>query len=239
MSRPLIGITTPQRFFHLAYYFIRLSVFVCGGKSVPLKNINSLEKYNLDGLVIGGGTDVFPGLYQNDPKQDYHYDRERDEMEMAWLRKAELENIPVLGICRGAQMMNVVHGGSLHLDVSLVYEDAEYPKALWRQLFFRKTIFAQESSLLQTLTKKTQMRVNSMHTQSIDDLGDNLEVVARERNGIVQAIERKTPHNYYLGVQFHPEFLIGRKDMRSIFKGLVDTAKDRKKAANKAQPTFS
>lgn len=239
MSRPLIGITTPKRFFHLAYYFIRLSVFFCGGKSVPLKDIHSLEKYDLDGLIIGGGTDVFPGLYQNDPKQDYHYDRARDEMEMAWLRKAELENIPVLGICRGAQMMNVVHGGSLHLDVSLAYEDAEYPKALWRQLFFRKTIFAQTPSLLHTLTNKTQMRVNSMHTQSIDDLGDNLEVVARERNGIVQAIERKVPHNFYLGVQFHPEFLIGRKDMRGIFGGLIKAAKERKVAQDMAQPASS
>jgi len=221
--RPPIGITTPNTRFHIAYYFIKLSVWLCGGKPIPLRTPDAIKSQKVRGLVLGGGTDVFPGLFQNDPKQDYLYDHDRDEIEMAWLQRAEKENIPVLGICRGAQMMNVMNKGSLHLNVALAYEGAHYPKNLLRMAFFRKGIEIEPNSMLCKILRTNFLRVNSMHTQSIDRLGKNLRVCAQEKNGVVQAIERPG-HAFYLGVQFHPEFMIYRPSMQRIFKSLIKTA---------------
>lgn len=198
---------------------------------MPLRTLESLDDHKIDGLIVGGGTDVFPGLFQNDPKQDYLYDQPRDEMEMAWLKRAEADDIPVLGICRGAQMMNVMNRGSLHMDISIAYENAHYPKSLFRKLFYRKDILVEPRSLFFKIVRLNPVKVNSYHSQSIDRLGRNLKVSAQERNGIVQVIERPD-HPYYLGVQFHPEYMIYRADMRNIFKTLIEHA--RKKAASTA-----
>jgi len=222
--RPKIGITTPNTLFHPAYYFIQFSVWLCGGRPVPLRTLDSIERSDIRGLVLGGGTDVFPQLFEGTPKDKYKYDHERDETEIAWLKKAEKENIPVFAICRGAQMMNVMNKGTLHLDVSLAYENAHYPKNLLRKVFYRKRIDIEAGSLFNELTQSDALRVNSMHTQSIDKIGQNLGVTAREKNGVVQAIERPN-HSFYLGVQFHPEFMIWRPTMQALFKGLVKAAK--------------
>lgn len=121
-------------------------------------------------------------------------------------------------------MMNVMNKGTLHLDVSLAYENAHYPKRLLRKIFFRKPIDVKPDSLLHKLTRALTLRVNSLHTQSVDRIGHNLRIIARERNGVVQAIERPN-HPFYLGLQFHPEFMIWRPTMRAIFKALVDEAR--------------
>lgn len=224
MSKPVIGITAPNKRFHIPYYLIRFSVWLCGGLGLPLRHKETVDNREVDGLVIGGGTDVFPGLFQNDPKQNYFYDHDRDEMEIGWLKRAEKENIPVLGICRGSQIMNVMNGGTLHMDVSLAYEKAHYPKSVLRKMFFRKPITVVENSKLYELLGLKRIKVNSMHSQSIDQLGNNLEIVGQEDNGVIQGIERPG-HAYYLGVQFHPEFLIYRPSMRRIFKGLIKAAR--------------
>lgn len=164
----------------------------------------------------------FPALFQDEPepKEDYAYDHDRDEMELYWLRKAESEGLPVLGICRGAQLMNVAGGGKLHLDVSLVYKKAIYPANWFSYIFYRKKIAIQNGSLLHKILGRTIVRVNSIHKQSIAELADGLVVTAKEDNGVIQAIE-KPGHNFYLGVQFHPEFLIYSKIFRRIFEQLV------------------
>lgn len=222
--RPKIGITTPNTLFHPAYYFIKFSVWLCGGRPVPLRTQTTIEREGIQGLVLGGGTDVFPQLFEGMPKEKYKYDRERDEMEIAWLKKAEIDKIPVFAICRGTQMMNVMNIGTLHLDVSLAYENAHYPKNLLRKIFYRKKIEIEQGSLFHTLTRSKTLRVNSMHTQSIDKIGNHLNITAQEKNGVVQAIERPN-HPFYLGVQFHPEFMIWRPTMQALFRGLVNAAK--------------
>ncbi|MEE4376453.1 MAG: type 1 glutamine amidotransferase [Candidatus Competibacteraceae bacterium] len=222
-KRPVIGITTPNKRFHVAYFFIKFSVWLCGGKALPLRTLEGVESKKVDGLVLGGGTDIFPGLFQSDPKQHYFYDHQRDEMEIAWLRKAEREKIPVFAICRGAQLVNVINKGTLHLDASVAYDNFVYPEGLLHKIFYRKLIRIKQNSQFYKLVSTDRLCVNSMHMQSIDKVGDNLEISAQEDNGVVQAIERPT-QPFYLGVQFHPEFLIYRSSMRNLFKQLVKVA---------------
>lgn len=177
----------------------------------------------LDGLVFGGGKDVFPGLYNQSPKAEYVYDQARDELDIFWCERARDEQIPALGICRGAQLMNVVCGGSLHQSVKEAYEDADYPDGVIHNTFYRKQIQIRQNSLLHSITGELGLHVNSIHKQAIDQIGQALSINAEEKNGVVQAISMDN-HSFFLGVQFHPEFLIYRRVFRDIFKALVDAA---------------
>lgn len=222
--RPTIGITTPVDADRLALLFLVMSVRLAGGKPVRLHAKLPYRELEVDGLLLGGGSDIFPELYQAKAKEGGRYDRQRDELEVYWLKLAREKGLPVLAICRGAQMMNVVHGGSLHMDVHLAYENAHYPSGPIASAFYRKRVNLRAGSRFRELMGVDRLLVNSIHKQAIARLGDHLEAVAQERNGVVQAIEDPT-RPFYLGVQFHPEFLIYRKLFRRIFRTLVECAR--------------
>ena len=223
-ARPLIGITKPSTGDNLAFLCICLGVWLAGGRPVRLTASAPHAQDRIAGLVLGGGADVFPGLYDTAPKRGYAYDRTRDEMEIEWARRAEAENIPVLGICRGAQLLNVIAGGTLHLEVRKAYKDIDYPSTTLGHIFYRKTVLIAPGSRLARAIRADRTRVNSIHKQAIDDVGDGLAVTAQERNGVVQAIEGAGPR-FTLGVQFHPEFLLHRAAFRRIFRDFVDAAR--------------
>lgn len=225
--RPLIGITKPEvRNLNVPFLSMWLMIWLSGGKPYILTAGKPISEKKIDGLLLGGGTDVFPGLFMKEPRKNYKYDRPRDEMEIKWLHLADQEKIPVLAICRGAQLMNVVRKGSLHMDITQAYDDAVYPNHLLGYLFFRKKIKVQKGTLLYRIFEKEVAFVNSLHKQSIADIGNDLKVTAREDNGIVQAIEREH-HPFYLGVQFHPELLIYKRAFRRFFKFFLRAAKER------------
>ena len=220
-SAPIIGITKPDNKDFLAYCALWLSVKIAGGRPIVLSaSHEGYEGVTIDGLLLGGGKDVFPGRYNQPPKEDYIYDPDRDEMEVFWAERAKEENIPTLGICRGAQLINVVCGGAVHMSVSDAYEDAHYPDGILHNIFYRKKIMIHENCPLYDILKRTELDVNSIHKQAIAVLGEGLEINARENNGVIQAVSLKD-HPMYLGVQFHPEFLIHRKIFRSLFRALV------------------
>ena len=225
MKRPVIGYTTRNGILNFLHCLTAISILISGGR--PLKLSPKKPHYNrkIDGLIINGGTDLYPARYHGDPKPDYIYDEARDEMEVKWLEMAETENMPVLGICRGAQLMNVMRGGTLHVDVSKIYERANYPTGLLANVMFRKYIKVIPGLKLYNILNTNGACVNSMHKQAIDSLGGNLTISAKEKNGVVQAIEdNKRP--YYIGVQFHPEALIYKKKFRAIFKKLILIARN-------------
>ncbi|WP_411817487.1 gamma-glutamyl-gamma-aminobutyrate hydrolase family protein [Hyphococcus sp. DH-69] len=226
LTKPVIGITKPVKKDNWAYAAVAAAVRICGGEPIALTPDEQRKRPLIHGVLFGGGQDVFPMLYDQTPKQGYVYDRDRDALELELAKQAKQEDIPALGICRGAQMMNVVRGGALYADVTAEYEDTAYPNGVAGKIFFRKTIDIEHGSLLQRAFAATCSRVNSLHKQAIKRLGKDLRVTARERNGIVQAIEDPDMH-YYMGVQFHPELLIYREDMRDLFRQFIDRAASR------------
>lgn len=220
---PTIGITKPSRRENAAYALVKLGVRLAGARAVAVTTA-AAPKRQIDGLILGGGEDVFPMLFDDTPKQGYVYDRARDSLEIMLCDKAIKDDVPVLGICRGAQLINVAYGGSLHLDMAAAYEDAHYPDSLLAKIFYRKKIKVVPGSSIARALRRPETLVNSLHKQSVKTLGDGLEATAVERNGVVQAIEDRS-RSFVLGVQFHPEFMLHRRRFRNIFKLLVENAK--------------
>ena len=221
MSRPLIGISKPDSGGLIQNLAIQLSLWIVGARSVNITPSKPSINKNIQGLVLSGGTDISPLLYNNtDIKENYSYDHERDQLELTLLKYAKDHNLPILCICRGAQLLNVFEGGTLFTDIRRIFANVEYPTSLFAKIFFRKKIVINENSKLADAFGLGEVEVNSLHTQSIDSLGDDLEVTSREDNGIVQSVEH-TKKQYIVGVQFHPELLIYRKDARKLFSNFV------------------
>jgi putative glutamine amidotransferase len=221
--RPLIGVTMATRgeaaSFACAWASLRLS----GARPVAITAESPGDSLLLDGLFLGGGADVHPALFQTAPKAGYPYDPAREAVELAWLRRARDADLPTLGVCRGAQLMNVAAGGDLHMDVAEAYRQTRYPRTWIEQLYFRKPIRIEPRSRLAAIVGEAELRVNSIHKQGIGALGDGLTVSAREGSGAIQAIE-DPGRRFWLGVQFHPEFLFYRARFRRVFAAFVDAA---------------
>ena len=146
-------------------------------------------------------------------------DPARDELEQRLLAGAVSRRLPVLGICRGAQLINVWFGGTLHQDIREFY--VETPQL--RTVLPRKVVHLTRTSHLARLMGATECVVNALHDQAIEDLGEGLAIVGREGNGIVQAIEHPG-HPFLIGVQWHPEYIPHHRRQRALFDGLVRCA---------------
>ncbi|MGE3791498.1 MAG: gamma-glutamyl-gamma-aminobutyrate hydrolase family protein, partial [Hyphomonadaceae bacterium] len=221
-ARPVIGITKPEQGDTLAYWAMKLAVWIAGGDPVKVTARAPRDPRSIDGLIFGGGADVYPKRYQGQPKQGYRYDLARGDMEASWALAARRHDLPVLGVCRGAQMLNVLAGGTLHMDLS-EFRTQRHANIVVR-FFERYPIRIRAKSKLAELTQcPRQMKVNAIHLQAIDRLGAGFTVSAREPNGVIQAIEDQS-QAFWLGVQFHPELMIYRAPFRRLFRALVDAA---------------
>jgi len=148
-----------------------------------------------------------------------HYqglDKARDELEYRLLREALEQQKPVLGICRGAQLINVYLQGNLHQDISSFY--VESPQS-W-SILPRKTIRIQSDTLLYKILQTETCQVNALHSQSINHIGNGLKISAMEENGVIQAIEGSDNH-FLIGVQWHPEYLPHHARQQRLFRALV------------------
>ncbi|MGM0546033.1 MAG: gamma-glutamyl-gamma-aminobutyrate hydrolase family protein [Bacteroidota bacterium] len=148
-------------------------------------------------------------------------DNGRDELEFNLIKKAIDKNIPILGICRGAQLLNIYFGGTLHQDIGTYYTEVPKIHSVWP----KKMVKVEEDSKLFEMVGFEHIWVNALHHQAVDALGDQLTVVAREDTGVVQAIEH-TRRDFILGVQWHPEYMPQIPPQRRIFKQLVEEAKE-------------
>lgn len=165
----------------------------------------------LDGFVFQGGADLAPQTYGEEPILDGHWkgDAHRDQYELKIMDYAVKHNKPILAICRGCQLMNVYFGGTLHQDThtqkpdSIQHRDAEIYDKIHHKIDFAK------GKLLDRLYQQANdPMVNSVHHQSIKDLGKKLEILATcPDDGIVEAIAYTgTTEGKIIGVQWHPEY---------------------------------
>lgn len=223
--RPVIGVTQPDRGDTLPWLAMKLAVWLAGGRAVRVTAKAPRDPKTIDGLVFGGGSDVYPLAFEGKPKEGYRYDLARGDMEASWGLAARRHGLPVLGVCRGAQMLNVIAGGTLHMDLSS-FEGADLTTTWWDHLTVRKPVKLRRRSRLAAITAKDRLRVNIIHKQAIDRVGAGLTVAARESNGVIQAIEDPS-RPFWMGVQYHPELMIYRRAHRRLFKALVKAARDR------------
>lgn len=226
-AKPLIGVTGPVGRGRTAWLFTRFALRRTGARAI---RISPADRHpppaELAGLIIGGGDDIDPHRYGEAPRLEVKLDRKRDALEWRMLEYAQTRALPVLGICRGAQMLNVFHGGSLHQDISAVFENL----ILRRTVLPRKRIHLKPGSRLQHIMGGHETLVNSLHNQAVNRLAEGFAVAARDSDGIIQAIE-STGSRFELGVQWHPEYLPQRRAHRRIFQALVEAAHDTRPAA--------
>ncbi|WP_018881477.1 gamma-glutamyl-gamma-aminobutyrate hydrolase family protein [Thioalkalivibrio sp. ALE30] len=145
-------------------------------------------------------------------------DTDRDRLEKALIHRALDEHRPILGICRGMQLVNVVRGGTLHRDLAEFY--VETPQA--RSLLPVKPVELDPRSLLADILGDTTLHVNALHNHAVNDLGWDLKIAGRESTGVVQAIEAE--HDWCIGVQWHPEYLPQKRRHQRLFRALVQAA---------------
>ncbi len=150
-------------------------------------------------------------------------DFERDLFEMKVLRLAVKQKIPVFGICRGMQMINVFYGGKIDPDIKRHYTEKEKLKRGHRPV---KKIRLEKNSLLFDAIGKEDLKVNAFHDQGILHLGKELCITASEKNGVIQGIEQCEGESaLVMGVQWHPEFMVYQRAQRKLFSWYVKQLK--------------
>ena len=217
MDQPIrIGVTGNARRWSPSWWAIQCVLRLCGARPQRISTLHSAEYGDFDGLVISGGDDISPEHYGGDMEAPVKSDPARDDLEIRWIRHALDRGIPLLGICRGAQLINVVLGGSLHTDIrpmrKLTYNRPG--------LLPTKQVRLDTDSLVGKVTGRERLRVNSLHHQAIDRLGDGLRITGRDLDGFVQVIESKHGSSI-VGVQWHPEYLLYLPAQFALFHWFV------------------
>jgi len=182
----------------------------------------------LDGIVLTGGLDINPATYGEDPHPTVALlPRERQEFDFAVAREALRRRVPLLGICLGAQELNVVLGGSLVQDIpsevegQVTHRNRE-PEAI-RQGAHPVTLV--EGTLLAQLYERQTFNVTSLHHQAVERIGEGLVVAARSPDGVTEAFVHPQ-HPFLVGVQFHPELQHEPEGLHApLFQAFVDASR--------------
>jgi len=183
-----------------------------GGRAVllPPDALDADVVSRLDALIIAGGADVAPERYAAAPHERTYTRPDRDASEFLLLAAARERDLPVLGICRGMQLMAVASGGTLIQHLPDVVGHTEHEHA----------VSVEPGSLLSKILGE-RIDVNSFHHQGVNDPG-TLVATARSDDGLIEALEDPT-RRFTLGVQWHPEAM----DQAALFLALTDAARDR------------
>ncbi|MEQ9004464.1 MAG: type 1 glutamine amidotransferase [Pseudomonadales bacterium] len=217
--RCLIAVTGPNRGGAMPRLCVALLVRLAGARTVQLSPSEPDSPEPYQGVVITGGHDVDPVLYAQQSKVLPQYDPDRDALESRVIDHALERDLPLLGICRGAQLLNVRLGGDLNQDL----RQHRRHTSNRRTVLPLKTLLVEPDSCLRGLIGSDRARNNSLHIEGFERLGDGLVVSGRDLDGIVQAIEDPV-RRFLIGVQWHPEFLLPMAPQRALFHALVDAA---------------
>lgn len=222
-KKPRIGVTGSHRRWSPSWWCTRFALKLAGAHPERISTQHPWSGNRFDGLIIGGGDDIDPEHYGETFGERDKFDPERDQLEIQWIEWALNHNIPVLGICRGSQLVNVVRGGNLYEDISKL-RNLTYNRP---GLLPTKQMFIDRSSTLFTVCGKPKLRVNSLHHQAIKEVGNGLRIVGRDLDSFVQAIE-STDDKAIFGVQWHPEYLFYLPSQFSLFRWLVTSSDENK-----------
>ena len=179
----------------------------------------------IDGLILSGGHDINPYNYGQEPSQKIGETfPERDTYEMILLEESKKRDIPILGICRGFQLINIAAGGTLYQDLSLIPGNILKHNQVSNPTLKTHKIEIKENSFISSIFGKETM-VNSFHHQAVDKVADDFIVVARASDGVVEAIEHKT-YKFLVAVQWHPEMLaVNCEKARVLFSKFIEETK--------------
>jgi len=240
MSKPLIGITadedsiTNSRGALERRYFLKRAVAdavaLAGGQPVIVPFCRAAGEAKrmvkrLDGLLISGGNfDIAPSFYgEKKTARCGAVNAERSDSELLLLDAAIKAGIAVLGICGGAQLINVHFGGTLYQDIPSQMRGALAHSQEKPHHHASHPVRVAGESLLFRITGKSRLTVNSTHHQSVKKLGKGLIVGAVASDGVIEAVETARKGKFMLGVQWHPEFLMNAEH-RSLFRAFVKAA---------------
>jgi putative glutamine amidotransferase len=178
-----------------------------GGRSVLIQPTDDDQRLHreldgVDALLLTGGVDVDPTLYQGDASQTAAANRNRDEFEIRLIRAAVERNMPILGICRGIQILNVAHDGTLR-DLRQDPACAER-HGIGLDSFAAHDVDIVEQTKLAGILGAGAYPVNSFHGQAVDRVGTSLVVCATADDGVIEAVERPD-RTFVIGIQWHPE----------------------------------
>lgn len=238
--QPVIGITSNYNPTEGTYFLLEryvASVAEAGG--VPFiiphtkADLSGAVLGALDGLLLTGGTDFSPSRYGGQlHRRTSAIIEPRDSFEFSLTRHAFSKKVPIFGICRGMQIMNVVLGGT-------IYDDIEDQKpgsfdhrtgSLIREQVHLINVKA--GSLLHSVVGKEELYVNSVHHQAVDVVADSLSVSALAKDGVIEAIEYEALEDrFFIGVQWHPEHIEKCSSSRSLFDKFIERALAFRRAA--------
>jgi putative glutamine amidotransferase len=240
-KKPKIGITLSEtreepfyrwparkRFDYLKREYYE-AILQAGGIPILLPNVETPSSLgpiieSLDGLLLTGGGDMNPAFYAQTPHPlTYEPTPARDNFELAVFEQMLELRKPILGICRGLQVINVALGGTLYQDLTcinrptLTHADPDQTTKVFHK------VAVDSDSLLFRIVGAAEIETNSSHHQAVDELGRGLRAVAYAPDGIIEAIELDG-FDFVLSVQWHPEGIIDRDHSQMLFTAFIDQA---------------
>lgn len=236
MPKPLIGITTRNGkdsdghpLTALQHSYIN-AIVQAGGLPILIPSMLSEEDFTglyslLAGILFTGGGDVSLEYFNgSDHPRIGEVDKRRDTTEITLMRAAVNDGKPLLGICRGAQVMNVALGGTLYTHIHDQVKNAldhDYPGDLRKAIVHPVNV--DESTRSAEIFGETLLHVNSLHHQGLKDIAPGLRVAGHAPDGLVEVVEIPD-HPFAVAVQWHPEWLTDQPAMQKLFKSFVDAA---------------
>ena len=237
MKKPIIGITLDSedsgQYSKFPWYAIRKnhlhSIEKLGGIPFPLfHSLTNLQDIFsiIDGIIITGGNfDINPSFYGKSNSHSRSIKNTRTNFEIKICEMSLKNNLPTLGICGGEQLLNVCFGGTLIQDIKKNYKNSlEHEQTNPRNETSHSVEIKKQTKLFEII-KDSEIKVNSAHHQAVNKLGKNLIISGLASDGIIESIE-STEHDWCIGVQWHPEFLITKTD-NLLISNFVKFAKNK------------
>ena len=223
-------------------YFKALLVAGARPDELELVTVSSpgFRAEDFDGILLGGGEDVDPRFYGQEKKyESVKVNPRRDKFELKLLDDAQSAALPVFGICRGLQLINVKFGGTLHQDLNSDAEvEFEHRQTEGRdELTHLVTVSDSDSRLGEVLAG--HCNVNSFHHQAIERVGRGLKITARSEDDVVEAVEAADDSQYLVAVQWHPEEIAELPEQKRILQQFIEQCRKRAQERGKSASATS